>query len=94
MDDFTRIVEIEVGILVAGVRDGEEGHPWPPRRGRGGGSENGGAVLRATAEIFAGAGVLGVDVFAHGCCSRLLGCDCGERQGNRCGYLEYAREVW
>ena len=62
--DVTIIVEDEVVIFVAGFRDGEEGDPWVLRRG--GGSEGGGAVLGGAEEVLAGAGVLGVGVFAHG----------------------------
>ena len=63
--DVTAVVESEVKIFVAGLGDGEEGDPWIWRRG-GGGSEGGGAVVWGVEEVFAGAGVLGVGVFAHG----------------------------
>ena len=91
-DRCTSVVEYEVEILKIGVRDGEDGDPWVLGPGRGG-SEGGGAVFRAAAEVSAGAAVLGVDVFAHGCFSkfRIWGCGCGERKVDVDGWSVLAR---
>lgn len=62
--DGIRIVEFEVEVLVGGVSGGDEADPWLLRRGRAG--QGGSTVLGGVEEDFAGAGVLGVGVFAHG----------------------------